>query len=295
MIHYLYGENSFEIERELARLVSGASVAPEKIDGAELVIRDLPDIFAGQTLFALQRLIVIRGLADNKTVWNELENYLDKISDDTTIALIDAKPDKRTRTFKALQKSAKMQECKLKNERELKAWVGKFAADEFGMNLGRHETDLLVERLAADQWALYHALQKLSVFDAVTPEIIRETVEANPQENVFLLLESALRGDHAKVQQIVSVLEATEDGFRTFGLLVSQVISLTALSLASPKDNVAKDFGASPFALQKLRPFASKLTPAKRRRIIEIFASADSELKLGAEPWLVIAKSLAKL
>lgn len=295
MIHYLYGENSFEIERALKQLVADSNEAPEKIDGAAVERRDVPDIFAGQTLFALQRLIVIRGLADNKSVWSELENYLDKISTDTTIILIDAKPDKRTRTFKTLQKMGEVREYKLKNERELKTWVVTFAADEFEMKLGRAEADLLVTRVGTDQWALYHALEKLSVLDAVTPEAITEIIEASPHENVFLLLESALGGNQAKVSQIISVLEANEDGFRTFGLLTSQVLSLTALSLAGPNDNVAKDFGTSPFALQKLRPYAAKLTPARRRRIVDIFADADSELKLGAEPWLVIAKSLAKL
>ena len=295
MIHYLYGENSFAIERELAKLVSNFANVPEKIDGERLELRDLPDVFAGQTLFASERLVVIRGLADNKPVWGELENYLNRVSDDIMIVLIDAKPDKRTRTYKVLQKVATMHEAKIMSDREARVWVGGFAKQEFGLRLDSSRANLIVDRAGSDQWALYHALQKLSVFDEITTELITEIIDASPQENVFLLLDSALRGNQEKVGQVIRALEATEDGFRTFGLLSSQVVSLIALSLAGPNDNVAKDFGASPFALQKLRGFAEHLTPARRRRIMTIFAAADSELKLGVEPWLVITKSLVKL
>lgn len=295
VIYYLYGDNSFEIEQALARIVTGAVSVVERIDGNELGINDLPNIFAGQTLFSLQRTIVIRGLVDNKAAWSKLEDYIENVDADTTVVLIDTKPDKRTRTFKKLQKLASVQEFKLKNERELGQWLVGFATREFSLDIGRREASLLIDRVGPDQWALYHALEKLQAVESVTSDAIETYIDQQPRENVFLLLQSALRGDSEKVQHIIEILSITEDGFRTFGLLTSQVVMLCALSLAGDDDNVAKDFGASPFVLQKLRPFAATLTPSRRRHIIETFAEADSELKLGAEPWLVITKTLAAI
>lgn len=83
MIRLFFGENTYLIEQALARLIADSAVVAEKRDGSELKLADLPDIFAGQTLFGDRRLVVIRGGSENKPIWTALETWLEKLPDET--------------------------------------------------------------------------------------------------------------------------------------------------------------------------------------------------------------------
>src|SRR5690606_15292735 len=96
MITLLFGDNSFEIERSLNGIVSSSSAVAEKFDGLELSPAQLGDIFMGVSLFNDQRLIIVRGLAENKVVFSELEKWLPRLSEHIHLVLVESKIDKRT-------------------------------------------------------------------------------------------------------------------------------------------------------------------------------------------------------
>jgi DNA polymerase III subunit delta len=299
MITLLIGENSFEIERKLHEIKSQFDGVCETVDGAEVELKQLPDLLMGATLFASSRLVVLKRLSENKALWNGFEAWIPRISDDTHLVLIDSKPDKRTKTFKELQKVATVHDFQGWSERDtLKAeqWAMKEAAT-LGFSLDKKSAQLLVARVGADQWLLYRALEKLAVVDEVSAAVIEELIEANPLENVFNLFEAALRGDAPRVKRMIETLELTEDAYRLFGLLSGQAFQLAALSVSEKQSaDVAKELGAHPFALSKLAPHAKKLGKGGARKVIAIFAEADSAMKTSAgDPWLLLERALVKV
>lgn len=299
MITLLTGENSFEITRVLKRLVDEFDGTAERIDGAELEERQLPDLLAGATLFSDKRLVVIKGLSENKQLWSRFGEWLERASPDVDIILVDEKPDKRTKTYKELKAVAKVHEFAAWGERDgMKAetWVA-HEAEAMGVTLDRKNIQALVYRVGPDQWQLHHALSKLSLLEEVTVEAIEELIEATPTENIFNLLDTALKGDGKKASEMLRILERTEDPYMVFGLLCSQAFQLAALAASDGSGSeVAKDIGAHPFALQKLAPHANRLGRGGARRIIESFARADDRLKSGpADPWVLIDQALARI
>lgn len=299
MITVLTGDNSFEIERALQQIIAEAALVVERVDGATLDIKHLPDLLMGATLFAQKRLVVIRNMSENKSLWADFGSWLARVSDDIHVVLIEPKPDKRTKTYKDLQKIADIQESKAWTERDgsrAEQWViGE--AKQRGYELDKKCARLLVERVGIDQWLLDQALEKLAVVDSVTPELILEIIEANPAENVFNLLETALRGNASRLPSMIATLEVAEDPYRLFGLLSSQGFQLAALSVTdkSPSE-VAKDLGAHPFVLSKLAPHATRLGHSGSRRLIGALAEADSGMKTSSgEPWLLIERALVKI
>ena len=66
MITLLIGENSFEIERALAKIAVAFDGQAEKMDGSELETKQDPDLLMGRTLFAAKRLFIIKSLSDNQ-------------------------------------------------------------------------------------------------------------------------------------------------------------------------------------------------------------------------------------
>jgi DNA polymerase III delta subunit len=191
VITLLTGENSFENERVLQAVTSSFDGAVERIDGAELDIKQLPDLLMGVSLFSSRRLVVIKNLSENKAVWSQFGDWLPRISPDIHLVLVEPKPDKRTKTFKDLQKAAEVHESKLWTDRDTMAaeqWATA-EAKQLGFGLDKKCAQFLVRRVGVDQWLLSQALEKLAVVETVSPEVIEEIIEPNPTENVFMLFE----------------------------------------------------------------------------------------------------------
>lgn len=298
MITLLTGENTFEATRALNGIAGQFKGDIERVDGAELETKQLPDIFMGATLFATERMVVVKNLSDNKSVWNDLVDWLPRISDDIHVIFVEPKPDKRTKTYKELQKVADVQEFKPWTERDNMS-AEKWAIEEagaLGFSLDKKSAQALVGRIGVEQWQLHSALQKLSVMNEVTPEVIADIIEATPAENVFNLFESALRSDMKKVSDMIRTLEQTDDPFMVFGLLSGQAFQLAALATTDrPAADIAKAIGAHPFALQKLSSYAQRRGRGGAKRVLVAFAEADEAMKSTAsDPWLLIERALAK-
>jgi DNA polymerase III delta subunit len=299
VITLLTGENSFELQRALDRISAGFNGQPERLDGAEVAVGQLPELLMGGTLFADKRLVIIKSLSENKSVWDQLADWCEKVSDDIHLALVDPKPDKRTRTYKQLQKFAHIEEYRVWGERDIQkaeSWVAEEARRQ-GWELNKKSAQALVARLGVDQWALVGALDKLAVVDEVSPAVIEQIIEAQPSENVFNLFEAALSGERSDVQKMIRTLELNEDPYMVFGLLSGQAFHLAVLAVGDkPPGDSAKDVGAHPFALSKLAPYARKLGKQGAKKIVAIFADADDAMKTSAaEPWLLIERALIKV
>lgn len=297
MITVLTGTAGFEVHRALERIVNEFDGEPERFDGASLTREQLPDILMGVTLFAPRRLVIVRRLGENKTLWPELESWLPRVHDDIHVVLIEEALDKRTKTYKALKKSATIHEFTAWTDRDRSAaatWVVNEATKQ-GMALSRSLAELLVDRVGLDQWRLFYAIEKLAVLDEVSAEVIREVIEARPNENVFELFDAALQGSYERVHAMIATLSLTEDPYRVFGLLASQAYQLSVLAYRPddiPAAEVAKAMGAHPFVVQKMSPVAARLGQRGVRRVMAILAETDQTMKSsGANPWLLIERA----
>ncbi len=298
MITLLTGDNSFEIERALAKISNDFNGTIEKIDGNQLQLVQLPDLLMGVSLFSEARIVVIRGLTQNKTIWSNFASWLDKISDDINLVLLETKPDKRTVTFKALKELAIIKEFQSFSDRDIVAverWTTE-EAEKIGLNLDKKSIHFLVARVGVDQWQLFNALQKLSLAGDISIDKITDIIDANPIENVFNLFETALTGDRQELKRTIRQLELSEDAFRLFALLSSQVFQLLAVSSVEKTDNATKDFGIHPFVSSKLTALAKKIGSKNIAKIVDIFACADDDMKISkADPWLLIERALLKI
>ena len=294
MITVLTGENSYEIHEALQAIIRDFSGRPERIDGATLELRQLPDLLMGGTLFAQDRLVIIRGISENTALRTQLSDWLDRVDESIHLVLIDEKFDKRTALYKDLKKKTNLREFPIWSERDTGAavqWVQKRVP-----SLDRATADHLVRRVGLDQWQLASALDILANLDEITPAAIDEHIEPNRTENVFQLFELALEGRSARIFDMLRTLELSEDPYGLFALLSSQAFNLAAIGLAESTDNPSKDAGIHPFVAGKLEKHARRLGPRGVLNILEVFANADADLKKSrGEPWLVIEKSLLQL
>ena len=298
MITWLTGENSFEISEALQALSRDFSGTPEQADGAELTLAALPDLLMGMSLFSTERLVIIRDISTNAALWEKLPDWLPRINDDIHVVFVDAKPDKRTTSYKALKAVANIQEFPAWSERDFakaEQWVSARAKKQ-SITLDAKSVKRLVARVGLDQWQLAHALDTLSLLDTVTPEIIDEVIPANLSENIFQLFETALEGNTREVSEKLATLELQEDPYAFFALLSSQALTLAAVTFATDDDNPAKEFAIHPFVATKLTRHGKRLGKAKVGHIVELFAQTDAHMKRSkAEPWILIERLLLEV
>ena len=298
MITLLTGDNSFEVREALQVLVDGFDGMPERVDGSQLELRQLPDLLMGGTLFAEKRLVVISDLSTNSALWQKLPDWLPRVSDDVHLVLIDEKPDKRTVSYKALKEAANVQEFATwtdRDQQKAEQWLEARAKSQ-SVVLDKKTVHHIVTRVGVDQWQLANALEIISLLDDITPEKIDQTIVANESENVFELFEAALGGDRAALQERLRTLELQEDPYALFALLSSQAFSLAAVTYADDTQNPAKDFAIHPFVVSKLSRHAKRLGKPAVSRIVKQFAQTDADMKISkAEPWLLIERLLFSL
>lgn len=295
MISLLYGENDFELKKYLRNITSefADKNAIEKIDGDNIVADNLPDLLSGMSLFSSSRLVVIYDASQNKEVWEKLVDYIET---DTQLVLVGSSPDKRTKTFKQLQKHADTIEFKNLTELEAKKWLLGEAKDQ-KVELAPSLADKIVARAGVDQWKLHFALQKLASSGEINEQSIVEQIEPATHSSVFELIDASLHRSPDKIHQLVRELSVSEDPYFFFGLLSSQIFQLVTLAVSDKKPaEVAADLGVHPYPIQKLSGIAKQLNKNDLQKIAVIIAQCDDQIKRsGAEPWLLIEQALVKL
>lgn len=298
MIHLLHGNNEFEKRAALAALVGDADVM--RRDGEALTLADIQEITIGQTLFTQSSVYVISRLSENSDIWPQLPDM--RYDDDKTIILVESKLDKRTKTYKWLQKTAKTQEFVPLSDRQkpqLISWC-EVQARERGYRLTRTQIGTLVDRLGFDQLRLSNFLDQLALAENITDELINDLVPLARSENVFDLFVAALSKDYETVHNIISYLESesgVDGAYQTMGLLASQATNMAALVLAGGDNKtVAADLSVNPYILQRLSSSARTVDIEHLRRINDALFQADLQMKItGVNPWLLIETALVDL
>ena len=165
-----------------------------------------------------------------------------------------------------------------------------------GIKLDNKLAQFLVRRVGADEWQIFHALEKLALVDSISEDVIIDLVEPNLTENVFELFETAIKGETELLKDKLRILKQTEDIYRLSALLYSQAFQLLAISAAVKDDNVAKDFGIHPCVVSKLESVAKRVGKTGVAKIVKIFAEADRDMKISkAEPWILLERALMKI
>lgn len=298
MIYLFYGENEFEKRAALTELIGGDNV--ERHDGENLSLNGMQEIAIGQTLFMDSSRYLISRLSGNNEVWSQLPDM--KFDEDRTIILVEDKIDKRTKTYKWLQKNAQVREFLPLSEcqkPQLLKWC-RAEAKNRGYDLTNQQAEVIIGRLGFNQLRLSNFLDQLALAENVTDELIDDFIPLARAENVFDLFVSALAGDHDKVHNIIGYLESesgVDGAYQTMGLLASQTTNLTALILADGDSGaVASDFSVNPYVLRRLASLSKGIDKKRLRRINEALFRADLQMKTtSVNPWILIEAALADI
>lgn len=304
MITVLTGSNGHAINQKLAEIKSkftqqhgGAGI--ETISGEQVLPEQLGSLLAGATLFALDRLIVIRRISENKPAAEQLLKLLSAVSDQTHLVLVEENIDKRTALYKTLKKEAELHEFSELDEAAVSNWLRNFV-NEAGGAIDASAIRLLVRYVGTDQSRLSSEVEKLIAYEpTITTETIELLVEKRPEDTIFQLLEYALGGKRDQALTVLAGLErAHDDPFQIASMLVWQTNILAVVHSAknTSDSEIAKSAKLNPFVVRKTRDLARKISSEKLRNILDAVAECDTLLKSSsANPWHIVERTILAL
>ena len=234
MIYLIIGTNAYRAQYELQRLVKSLGVRPEKIDASSLDLNKLADTVRGLSLFQERRLIVIERLSERKDLWDKLGEWASDIAAETYLVLIEPRPDKRTKTFKILQKTAKLVEAMPLTDRQRPAsekWLLDYAS-EHSVKLTKTQASDMVSRAIVDdeksrsaeidQLQLTHAVAALKNTVKIDDAAIATVLPPAREFSVFDIIELAVRGETTNLRSALDELRRSDDVYKVAPLVWSQ-------------------------------------------------------------------------
>lgn len=288
MIYLIVGENSYAAQQALARITAQGAAEVERYDATLLDEHTLSDSMRGATLFANERVIVIKQLSEQKLLWEKFAEWAQDVSADTTLIVMEQKIDKRTKAYKTLVKHATVIAADYWTDRDVRqaeTWLEDIAR-EHSVTLSRDQLRDMVQRayipgerpgqLYIDQMQLVQAITALRVLDAVTDEAIAAVLPPAPGETVFQLLEYALARDSDKVARTLREVHASVDPYAAFAAVAKQWTQLVAVMLAG---NQARDLAIHPYVLGKLRQAARDVSRGEAQMLTDMAATLDARMK----------------
>lgn len=302
MIYLIIGTNAYRVQHELQQLVKSLGVRPEKIDAASLDLNKLADTVRGLNLFQERRLIIVEHLSERKDLWDKLGEWASNIAVETYLVLIEPRPDKRTKTFKILQKTAKLVEAMPLTDRQRPAaekWLLDYAS-EHGVRLTKTQASNMIARAIVadeksrsaeiDQLQLTHAVAALKNTVKIDDAAIATVLPPAREFSVFDIIELAVCGKTANLRSVLDELRRSDDIYKVAPLVWSQwsqLVLLAKAEAASTSDTI--DIGIHPFVTKKLRPLARQLSPKDLAELTELAAERDYQMKTSSvDPWAAL-------
>lgn len=304
MITVLSGSNSYALREMLAQVKQAfideyGAQGVEVITGEQLEPDRLGSLLGGATLFAANRLVIIKNLSENKPAAEKLLDLYKNIPNETHAVLVEGVMDKRTVLYKTLKKEADFHEFAELDEPAAVQWVQELVQKEGG-TINSSDARLLVRSAGTDQSRLAHEVAKLVAYGStVTAVSIEQLVEKNPEETVFQLLEYALGGKPARAIEVLEGLErAHEDPFQAANMLIWQtnILAVVAGAGEASDGQIAKEAKVNPFVVKKTRGLARRLSRQQLGSMLDAVAELDVRLKsTAADPWRALEHTVLAL
>lgn len=298
MIRVLVGENTFEIEQFIKAQEAQFEGTVTRLIGEELSEEQFISSLTSLDLFSEKKLIIIRQLSDQKTIWNQMASWLGRVSDSVELILLEKALDKRTALYKKLKEQAEIKEFIAWGKRdylEASRWLEN-QAKQLSLKLDKKIVQQILTVVGFDQWQLYNFLQQLQFVDKITEATISDLAPKDKSDNIFDLLERALAGKAQQVQQMLASLKLTEDVYALSNILAGQIQQLVVVAVARPGDRPAQDFKVHPFVVEKFQILARQQSLKKLTRVVAILVENDRKLKTSQlDPWLVLEEALLKI
>lgn len=287
MITAFIGDNYPARETALKEFVGNFSMihgaaAIDKLSGDSIELNLLKDSVATIPFLSSKRMVIVRGLSQNKEISDNFGDLVGYVADSTELVVVENHLDSRSRFLTELKKYAEIKEFKHLEGEDLVDWVVE-QVNQLGGSINRALANLLVDRVGNNHQILASELEKLVLYDPkITEESIMGLTSLNPQSSVFAMLDSTFNNQPARAIKLYK--EQREQGLEPgylLGMISWQlyVLAVVKSAIGLSVDRIAKESKMNPFVIRKNLNIARHVSNAKLRKMLDDTIEADRLIK----------------
>jgi DNA polymerase III subunit delta len=276
MVVSLVGNNSYALQVRLNELVDKfvldhGELALERIDAEEKDLQYILEAVQGGGFLTTNKLIVIRGLSQNKVAAEQIEQILSSISTNNDLIIYEPVTDKRTVFYKYLKANTELEEHSDLDNLQLAGWLAEEAKKHEG-TLSFADAKYLVDRLGTNQAMLASELEKLILYDkSVSRMTIDELVEPTPQSKIFELLDAVFAGNKKRALDLYADQRAQKVEPQAVLAMLAwqlQILALAKFAGNNSPNQIAKHAGMNPYPITKAMGLVSMMDSNKLKQMI---------------------------
>jgi DNA polymerase III subunit delta len=298
-IFFWTGEEDFSIRekkkywKDNFALKHGGDLNISSVDAKEVEIKDLISQLETFPFLAEKRLIFIENLPpkavekfDAKKIKILIEALKD-IPETSIVVFIQSTPDKRNALYKALIKTAQVEEYKKLNPLEREHWLQSYLKKR-NVEILPTAVSFFIQQAGDNLWRLSNEADKLISYTnkekRISENDIQKLVMAEVSSNVFSFLDAFSEKNSAKaIKELHNIIDEGESLMQVFALLTKHIRTLL---LASSVKNISKDILVREL---KIHPFVAQKTVSSVRNfdfhqlkvLYKVCLDIDRALKTG--------------
>lgn len=262
--YLLYGPEAY-LRRQYRDKLKNAMVSPDDnmnfatFEGKETDVEAVIELAETLPFFAEQRVILIENSGFFKNSCERLAEYLPKTPATTHFIFVEDEVDKRSKCYKAVQKTGKVVEFATQTEELLTRWILSRLKKE-GKNITGSVMQLFLSKTGTDMGNIDRELEKLICYTMGRPVIEAADVEAiateQTQNKIFEMVNAIAEHNQRKALDLYyDLLTLKEPSMRIMYLISRQFQILLNVKDMSAKGmdqaSMAKIAGIPPFAVRR--------------------------------------------
>lgn len=262
--YLLYGPEAY-LRRQYRDKLKNAMAAPDDnmnfaaFEGKETDVEAVIELAETLPFFAEQRVILIENSGFFKNSCERLAEYLPKTPSTTHFIFVEDEIDKRSKCYKAVQKTGKVVEFATQTEELLTRWILSRLKKE-GKNITGSVMQLFLSKTGTDMGNIDRELEKLICYTMGRPVIEAADVEViateQTQNKIFEMVNAIAEHNQRKALDLYyDLLTLKEPSMRIMYLISRQFQILLNVKDMSARGmdqaSMAKIAGIPPFAVRR--------------------------------------------
>lgn len=321
MLLFLYGEDTFRSQRQLAEIrtkflkdIDESGLNLVELDGEKASIPEAAAALTASAFLAPRRLVILkRFLQTHKrkpTVQKELAELFDRVPDDTIAVICEQLSGEdfgKSAAFVRLKREKFYPEFTPLSPRQMAGWIKQEAKDR-SLEFTNEGLQAYAAIAGSDLWKVCAELDKFAAYAAATKkpidtDVVRELSDHSTEESLFEFLDMVGARKMGRAAEILDgLLEQGESEIMLMNRLQNHFRSLLvcadlARTETVKKDRLVRELGVHPFVATKV---ISQSRYFERAELVETYnwlIDADKRMKLGGwpKPRMAIDMLLMKL
>lgn len=308
-VHALVGGKAYDwylAEEALERLLT-AAVGADRADsvsvlrGEETSWARVLDAARTGSLFAQQRVVVVRNAEALKGEAQGLPAYLDDPTPGVALILMAAKVDRRRSVWKLLLERARVETIEPLKEPALRRRLA-LELRQRRLELGPDGIEEIVSRVGQDLRRVIGELDKLEAFaqgrGGLTAEDVAACLGRGIAQPLYKLSDAFVaRRPTDVLARMEEVLDEGEAPVLVLGTIYRALRTLRGAAelTGAPWGEVASRVGVPPFKVRDLMEAARRWPEADLRRGLAALGEADRRLKSGCDPRVALTAAVAAI